>query len=186
MNSSDGWTLSSTPRPISPNTTTTSAQPTSTGTAYRTAKRAIGVIKCDAPAGSRSVPGPRPPRPWRWCRSKRRGARERIPLPRQAATSVGSRATDRSHAALSLPHETIVDPARRGRLPRAALGDEVDALAAQGGHRPAGTPGRRSSRRATAATRCYVIDSGRVKVMRRLADGQPITLAQIGARRRRR
>ena len=43
MNSSEGWTLSSTPRPIKPKTATTSAHPTRTGAACRTAKRAIGV-----------------------------------------------------------------------------------------------------------------------------------------------
>jgi CRP-like cAMP-binding protein len=31
-----------------------------------------------------------------------------------------------------------------------------------------------------AGDRCYVIHSGRVKVMKRLVDGQPITLAQVG------
>ena len=82
-NSSDGCTLSSTPRPMSANAATTITQPTSTATACRTAKRAIGVInrrpsslvgRCPGPPVSlRRSPvarsGPRPhdpnPRPWR-------------------------------------------------------------------------------------------------------------------------
>src|SRR3954447_2948765 len=56
MNSNEGWTLCSTPLPMTPNATTTTAQATSTGMAWRIAKRATGVINASV-LRIRCVPG---------------------------------------------------------------------------------------------------------------------------------
>lgn len=82
-------------------------------------------------------------------------------------------------AALSLPHETIVSLLDGVDFLASLSSDEVDALARKVetvSWGPATTVFDEGDR----GDACYVIDSGRVKVMRRLADGQPITLAQIG------
>ena len=80
---------------------------------------------------------------------------------------------------MSLPHDTVVALLDELDLFEALADDEIDALA----HKvdtvswEAGTIIFEEGDRGDA---CYVIHSGRVKVMRRLVDGQPITLAQLG------
>jgi CRP/FNR family transcriptional regulator, cyclic AMP receptor protein len=80
---------------------------------------------------------------------------------------------------LSLPHDTVVALLDQLDLFEALTDDEIDALA----HKvdtvswEAGTTIFEEGDHGDA---CYVIHSGRVKVMRRLVDGQPIALAQVG------
>ena len=82
------------------------------------------------------------------------------------------------NAALSLSHERIVALLDGVDFLASLSGDEVDALArtAQTVQWDARTVVFEEGDRGDA---CYVIESGRVKVMRRLVDGQPITLASI-------
>jgi CRP/FNR family cyclic AMP-dependent transcriptional regulator len=80
---------------------------------------------------------------------------------------------------VSLPHETIVTLLDGVDFLASLSSEEVDALARKVDTirwEPATTVFEEGDR----GHACYVIDSGRVKVMRRLADGQPITLAQVG------
>jgi len=80
---------------------------------------------------------------------------------------------------LRLPHDTIVALLDGVDFLTSLSSDEVDALA-----RKVDTvqwaPGTTVFEEGDRGDACYVIHSGRVKVMRRLADGQPITLAQVG------
>ncbi len=80
---------------------------------------------------------------------------------------------------MSLPHQTIVDLLDGVGFLAPLSSDEVDALA-----RKVDTvswePGTAVFEEGDHGDACYVVHSGRVKVMRRLADGQRITLAQFG------
>ena len=80
---------------------------------------------------------------------------------------------------MSLPHDTIVALLDGLDLFGALADDEIDALA-----RKVDTVGWDAGtiifEEGDPGDACYVIHSGRVKVMRRLVDGQPITLAQVG------
>lgn len=80
---------------------------------------------------------------------------------------------------MTLPHDTVVKLLDELDLFEALADDEIDALA------------RKADEVSWAARTtifeegdlgdaCYVIYSGRVKVTRRLVDGQPIALAQVG------
>jgi CRP/FNR family cyclic AMP-dependent transcriptional regulator len=79
----------------------------------------------------------------------------------------------------SLPHDTVVALLDELDLFEALSDDEIDALARKVDTVAwdAGTVIFEEGDRGDA---CYVIQSGRVKVMRRLVDGQPIALAQVG------
>lgn len=80
---------------------------------------------------------------------------------------------------MSLSHETIVALLDGVDFLESLSGEEIDALA----HKvdtvawDAGTTVFQEGDRGDA---CYVIDDGRAKIMRRLPDGQLITLAQVG------
>jgi CRP-like cAMP-binding protein len=80
---------------------------------------------------------------------------------------------------LTLPHDTVVALLDELVLFKSLADDEIEALARKVDTVTweAGTTIFEEGDRADA---CYVIDSGRVKVMRRLVDGQPIALAQLG------
>ena len=80
---------------------------------------------------------------------------------------------------LTLSHDTVVD--LLGGLDLfASLSDvEIEQLAGKV-REVAWEPGEIVFREGDAGDDCYVINSGRVKIMRRLADGQPIALAQLG------
>ena len=80
---------------------------------------------------------------------------------------------------MTLPHDTVVALLDELVLFKSLADDEIEALAAKVDTVTweAGTTIFEEGDRADA---CYVIDSGRVKVMRRLVDGQPIALAQLG------
>jgi CRP/FNR family transcriptional regulator, cyclic AMP receptor protein len=80
---------------------------------------------------------------------------------------------------LPLPHETIVSLLEGVDFFEPLSADELDALArkVETVHWDAGVSVFEEGDRGSV---CYVIDTGRVKVTRRLADGQPITLAQFG------
>jgi CRP/FNR family transcriptional regulator len=80
---------------------------------------------------------------------------------------------------LALPHETIVALLEGVDFLEPLSGEELDALARKVDtiHWDAGVTVFEEGDRGNA---CYVIENGRVKVTRRLADGQPITLAQVG------
>jgi CRP/FNR family transcriptional regulator, cyclic AMP receptor protein len=80
---------------------------------------------------------------------------------------------------LSLAHDTVVALLDELDLFEALTDDEIDALARKVDtvSWEAGTIVFEEGDRGDA---CYVIHSGRVKVMRRLIDGQPIALAQLG------
>ena len=85
---------------------------------------------------------------------------------------------------MSLPHDTVALLDELD-LFEALTDDEIDALARKVDtvSWEAGTVIFEEGDRGDA---CYVIHSGRVKVMRRLVDGQPITLAHRARRARRR
>jgi CRP/FNR family transcriptional regulator, cyclic AMP receptor protein len=80
---------------------------------------------------------------------------------------------------LSLPHDTVVALLDELDLFESLADEEIDALArkVQTVSWEAGTV---IFEEGDTGDACYVINSGRVKVMRRLVDGQPITLAQVG------
>ena len=80
---------------------------------------------------------------------------------------------------MSLSHDTVVALLDELDLFEALADDEIEALARKVDTVTweAGTVIFEEGDRGDA---CYVIHSGRVKVMRRLVDGQPITLAQVG------
>lgn len=79
---------------------------------------------------------------------------------------------------MALPHETIVGLLEGVDFLESLSGEELDALArkVETVHWGAGVTVFEEGDRGDV---CYVIETGRVKVMRRLADGQPITLAQV-------
>lgn len=80
---------------------------------------------------------------------------------------------------MNLPHDTVVALLDELDLFEALADDEIDALARKVDtvSWEAGTIIFSEGDRGDA---CYVVHSGRVKVMRRLVDGQPIALAQVG------
>jgi CRP/FNR family cyclic AMP-dependent transcriptional regulator len=80
---------------------------------------------------------------------------------------------------LSLPHDTVVALLDELDLFASLADDELQTLArkVKTVDWPAGTIVFEQGDHGDA---CYVIYSGQAKVMRRLADGQPITLAQVG------
>src|SRR5688572_28972773 len=79
----------------------------------------------------------------------------------------------------TLPHESVVALLDELALFESLGDDEIDALARKvDSVRWDG--GTVIFEEGDAGDACYVIYSGRVKVMKRLVDGQPITLAQVG------
>ena len=80
---------------------------------------------------------------------------------------------------MALPHNTVVALLDELELFEALADDEIDALA-----RKVDTvswdPGTVVFSEGDSGDACYVIHTGSVKVTRRLVDGQPITLAQVG------
>jgi CRP/FNR family transcriptional regulator, cyclic AMP receptor protein len=80
---------------------------------------------------------------------------------------------------LSLPHDTVVALLDEVDLFEALTDDEIDSLA-RNVDTVSWDAGTTVFEEGDLGDACYVIDSGRVKVMRRLVDGQPIALAQVG------
>jgi CRP/FNR family cyclic AMP-dependent transcriptional regulator len=80
---------------------------------------------------------------------------------------------------LSLPHDTVVALLDEVDLFEALTDDEIDALA-HNVDTVSWDAGTTVFEEGDLGDACYVIHSGRVKVMRRLVDGQPIALAQVG------
>jgi CRP/FNR family transcriptional regulator len=80
---------------------------------------------------------------------------------------------------LSLPHDTIVGLLDELKLFESLSDEEIDALARKVDI-VEWAPGTIVFEEGDRGDACYVIYSGRVKVVRRLADGQPIALAQLG------
>jgi CRP/FNR family transcriptional regulator, cyclic AMP receptor protein len=80
---------------------------------------------------------------------------------------------------LSLPHDTVVALLDEVDLFEALTDDEIDSLA-ENVDTVSWDAGTTVFEEGDLGDACYVIDSGRVKVMRRLVDGQPIALAQVG------
>jgi CRP-like cAMP-binding protein len=80
---------------------------------------------------------------------------------------------------LKLPHETVVALLDELELFESLADDEIDALAAkvETVHWAAGAV---VFEEGDVGDACYVIHTGGAKVTRRLADGQPIALAQLG------
>jgi CRP-like cAMP-binding protein len=80
---------------------------------------------------------------------------------------------------MNLPHETVAELLEDVGFLEPLSSEEIDELA-----RKVGTvewdAGHVVFEEGDAGDACYVIHHGRVKVMRRLADGQRITLAQVG------
>jgi CRP/FNR family cyclic AMP-dependent transcriptional regulator len=80
---------------------------------------------------------------------------------------------------LSLPHGTVVALLDELDLFEALADDEIDALARKV-RTISWEAGATIFEEGDRGEECYVIHQGRVKVVRRLVDGQPITLAQVG------
>jgi CRP-like cAMP-binding protein len=80
---------------------------------------------------------------------------------------------------LSLSHDTIVDLLDGLDLFTSLSDEEVDALARRV-DTVSWEPGTLVFSEGDSGESCYVIHSGLVKLTRRLADGQPIALAQVG------
>jgi CRP-like cAMP-binding protein len=80
---------------------------------------------------------------------------------------------------LSLPHDTVVALLDELDLFESLTDDEIDALARKV-ETVTWEAGTIIFEEGDPGDACYVIHNGRVKVMRRLVDGQPITLAQVG------
>lgn len=80
---------------------------------------------------------------------------------------------------MSLPHDTIVALLDDLDLFTSLSDAEIEALAGKV-HEVTWEAGEIVFREGDPGDNCYVIHSGRVKVMRRLVDGQPIALAQLG------
>jgi CRP/FNR family cyclic AMP-dependent transcriptional regulator len=80
---------------------------------------------------------------------------------------------------LSLPHDTVVALLDELDLFEALADDEIDALARKV-RTVSWQAGATIFEEGDRGEECYVIHQGRVKVVRRLVDGQPITLAQVG------
>ena len=80
---------------------------------------------------------------------------------------------------MSLSHDTVVALLQELDLFEALDDDEIDALA----HKASTVswePGEIIFEEGDVGDACYVIQTGSVKVTRRLVDGQPISLAQVG------
>jgi CRP/FNR family transcriptional regulator len=80
---------------------------------------------------------------------------------------------------LPLPHDTVVALLDGLDLFSSLTDAEIEELAGKVQEVSWG-PGEIVFREGDPGDNCYVIHSGRVKVMRRLVDGQPIALAQLG------
>jgi CRP-like cAMP-binding protein len=80
---------------------------------------------------------------------------------------------------LSLPHDTVVALLDELDLFASLTDEEIDALARKV-KTVSWEAGTTIFEEGDPGDACYVIHSGRVKVLRRLVDGQPITLAQVG------
>ena len=80
---------------------------------------------------------------------------------------------------MSLPHDTIVALLDELDLFASLADGEIDALARKV-ETVTWEAGETIFEEGDPGDACYVIHTGRVKVLRRLVDGQPITLAQIG------
>jgi CRP-like cAMP-binding protein len=80
---------------------------------------------------------------------------------------------------LTLSHDTIVDLLDGLDLFASLSDEEVDSLARRV-DTVSWEPGTLVFAEGDAGDSCYVIHSGQVKLTRRLADGQPIALAQVG------
>jgi CRP-like cAMP-binding protein len=80
---------------------------------------------------------------------------------------------------LSLSHDTVVD-LLDGLDLFASLSDEEVGSLARKVDTVSWEPGQLVFAEGDAGDSCYVIHSGQVKLTRRLADGQPIALAQLG------
>lgn len=80
---------------------------------------------------------------------------------------------------MSLPHDTVVELLDGLELFASLSDAEIEALAEKV-REVAWEAGTTVFHEGDPGEDCYVIQSGRVKLMRRLVDGQPITLAQVG------
>jgi CRP/FNR family cyclic AMP-dependent transcriptional regulator len=81
--------------------------------------------------------------------------------------------------ALTLPHDTIVALLDGLGLFESLSAEDIEDLASKVDV-VTWPPGTTVFAEGDAGDSCYVIHSGRVKLMRRLVDGQPIALAQVG------
>jgi CRP/FNR family transcriptional regulator, cyclic AMP receptor protein len=81
---------------------------------------------------------------------------------------------------LSLTHDTVVDLLQGLDLLTSLSGDDLDTLARKVDE-VTWAPGTTVFEEGDHGDACYVIHSGRVKLTRRLVDGQPIALAQLGS-----
>jgi CRP/FNR family transcriptional regulator, cyclic AMP receptor protein len=106
-------------------------------------------------------------------------ARARTTLTRGRGGDNAGRLATEGSASLSLPHDTVVALLDELDLFGSLADDEIEALA-----RKVDTvsweAGTTIFEEGDPGDVGYVIHSGRVKVMRRLVDGQPIALAQVG------
>jgi CRP/FNR family transcriptional regulator, cyclic AMP receptor protein len=106
-------------------------------------------------------------------------ARARTTLTRGRGGDNAGRLATEGSASLSLPHDTVVALLDELDLFESLADDEIEALA-----RKVDTvsweAGTTIFEEGDPGDVGYVIHSGRVKVMRRLVDGQPIALAQVG------
>ena len=93
-------------------------------------------------------------------------------------TLTGLLSVERISLAVNLPHDTVVALLGELDLFKPLSDDEIGDLAGkvETVHWDAGTV---IFEEGDYGDRCYVIHSGRVKVTKRLADGQPIALAQV-------
>jgi CRP/FNR family transcriptional regulator, cyclic AMP receptor protein len=80
---------------------------------------------------------------------------------------------------LTLPHDTVVALLDGLDLFSSLSDEEIESLASKVDE-VVWDAGTTVFTEGDAGDNCYVIHSGRVKLMRRLVDGQPITLAQLG------
>ena len=108
-----------------------------------------------------------------------RSGRARTTLTRGRGGDNAGRIAPEGFASLSLPHDTVVALLDELDLFASLDDDEIEALA-----RKVDTvsweAGTTIFEEGDPGDVGYVIHSGRVKVMRRLVDGQPIALAQLG------
>jgi CRP/FNR family transcriptional regulator, cyclic AMP receptor protein len=89
---------------------------------------------------------------------------------------IGSR---KGRLRLTLPHDTVVALLDGLELFTSLSDVEIEELAGKV-HEVVWEAGETVFREGDPGDNCYVIHSGRVKLMRRLVDGQPITLAHAG------
>src|SRR3954453_7190124 len=186
MNSNEGWTLCSTPFPMTPNATTTTAQATSTGMAWRIAKRATGGINASVLRNPlRTRPGPPAFSVVDGGPNRRPGfvdLNPRLRLPQAGYIRAGhNRVTiaGKGFPSLTLSHETVVALLDGLELFEALSDEEIEALAGKV-DTVSWEPGEIVFQEGDVGDACYVIYTGGVKVTRRLVDGQPIALAQVG------